>query len=170
MSAQRSFIRRSASVAVIVLAGGLVRLGATDSPAVESLNQLVPATVEVPSALRGFPFDHDRVLMVPAGFKISVLARIIAARFITPLPTGEILVAEPSFGRILLVRRSNGTADVSVLIKDLRNPQGMALHPSDDRLYLYVGESNQVTRFLHCSWRSERGRSPGDCTQPARQQ
>ena len=34
------------------------------------------------------------------------------------------------------------------MIEDLHNPQGMALHQGDHRLYLYVGESNQVTRFL----------------------
>jgi glucose/arabinose dehydrogenase len=149
MSAQRPFIRRSPAVAGILFAAGLVLLGSMSSSAVEAMNELVPATVEVPAALRDFPFDHDRVLMIPSGFKISVLARIIAARFIMPLSTGEILVAEPGFGNILLVRPpANGTADVSVLIKDLRNPQGMALHSSDDRLYLYVGESNQVSRFL----------------------
>jgi glucose/arabinose dehydrogenase len=58
-------------------------------------------------------------------------------------------VAEPDFGKILVVRpRANGTVDVSTLIDGLRRPQGMALHPSDDRLYLYVGESNQVSRYL----------------------
>jgi len=149
MSTQRLFIRRSAAVVGILLAAGLVLLGAARSSAVEPLNGLVPTTVEVPLTLRDFPFDRDRVLMVPPGFKISVLARIIAGRFIMPLSTGEILVTEPGFGKILLVRpQANGTADVSVLIKDLHNPQGMALHPSDNRLYLYVGESNQVSRFL----------------------
>jgi glucose/arabinose dehydrogenase len=149
MSAQRSFLRRSAAIAAILVAAGLVLLGATGSSAAEPLNELVPTTVEVPSALREVPFDHDRILMVPPGFRISVLARIIAARFIMPLSTGEILVAEPGFGEILLVRpQAHGPADVSVLIKNLKNPHGMALHPSNDRLYLYVGESNQVSRFL----------------------
>jgi hypothetical protein len=57
-------------------------------------------------------------------------------------------VAEPDFGKILLVRcRADGTVDVSTLIDGLRRPQGMALHPSNDGLYLYVGESNQVSRY-----------------------
>ena len=87
--------------------------------------------------------------MVPPGFKISVLARIPVARFIMPLPTGDILVAQPGLGSILLVRpQTDGTAAVSVLTEELKNPQGMALHQSNDRLYLYVGESNQVSRFL----------------------
>ena len=149
MSGQRSFIRRSAVVVGILFAGALVLLGATSSFAVEPLNALVPTTVEVPLSLQTPPFDHDRVLMVPPGFKISVLARIPGARFIMPLSTGEILVAQPGLGSILLVGpRANGTAAVSALIEDLQNPQGMALHLSEDRLYLYVGESNQVSRFL----------------------
>jgi len=87
--------------------------------------------------------------MAPPGFKISVLARIPAARFIMPLSTGEILVAQPAAGTILLLRpQADGTAAVSSRIEDLQNPQGMALHQSEHRLYLYVGESNQVTRFL----------------------
>jgi hypothetical protein len=75
LSAQRSFIRRFAAIVGILLAAALVLLGATSSSAVEPLNALVPITVEVPLALRDFPFDHDRVLMVPAEFKIlSLLA------------------------------------------------------------------------------------------------
>ena len=87
--------------------------------------------------------------MVPPGFKISVITRIQGARFIMPLSTGEILVAQPGLGSILLVRpQADGTGGVSTLIEDLQNPQGMALHTIDDRLYLYVGESNQVSRYL----------------------
>jgi glucose/arabinose dehydrogenase len=87
--------------------------------------------------------------MVPPGFKISVLARIPAARFIMPLSTGEVFVAQPVLGSILLVRpQADGTAAVSTIIQDLQSPQGMALHQSDDKLYLFVGESNQVSRFL----------------------
>lgn len=149
LSAQRSFIRRFAAVVGILLAAALVLFGATSSSAVESLNTLVPMTVEVPLALRDVPFDKDRVLMVPPGFKISVVTRIQGARFIMPLSTGEFLVAQPGLGTIFLVRpQANGTAAVSALIEDLHNPQGMALYSSDDKLYLYVGESNQISRFL----------------------
>ena len=66
-----------------------------------------------------------------------------------PLSTGEFLVAQPGLGSILLVRpQADGTASVSTLIEDLQNPHGMALHSNDDKLYLYVGESNQISRFL----------------------
>ena len=136
-------------VVLTSLAGALFVFSATRSSAVELPNALVPAIVEVPSSLRTAPFDQDRVLMVPPGFKISVLACIPGARFIMPLPTGEILVAQPGLGSIFIVRpQVDGTVSVSALIEDLKNPQGMALHQSDHSLYLFVGESNQVSRFL----------------------
>ena len=102
----------SAAVVGILLAAAIVLLGATSSSAVEPLNALVPTTVEVPLALRDDPFDQDRVLMVPSEFKISVVARIPGARFIMPLSTGEILVAQPSgwkhFTRSASSRRNGG--------------------------------------------------------------
>lgn len=155
MSAQRQLIRRWKLVSRSILVGGtlltaaFVLLGAMSSSAVEPLNALVSTTVEVPLPLRNDPFDRDRVLMVPPGFKISVVTRIQGARFIMPLSTGEFLVAQPGLGSILLVRpQAGGTASVSTLIEDLQNPQGMALHSNGDELYLYVGESNQISRFL----------------------
>ena len=69
----------------IVLAAAIVLLGATNSSAVDSLNSLVPTTVEVPLVLRHDPFDQDLVLMVPPEFQIAVVARIPGARFIMPL-------------------------------------------------------------------------------------
>jgi glucose/arabinose dehydrogenase len=155
------FIRRSAGAIGTLLAGIFFVFSATHCSANELLKALIPAIVEVPSALRKNPFDQDRVLMVPPGFKISVLARIPAARFIMPLSTGEILVAQPAAGSILLLRpQADGTAAVSSRIEDLQNPQGMALHQSEHGLYLYVGESNQVTRFLFAPG----ARSAGDKT------
>jgi glucose/arabinose dehydrogenase len=148
VSAQRPLTGRPVAAARSLLAAVLVLLSATRPSASELPNALVPATVEVPSTLRTTPFDRARVLMVPRGFKISVLARIPAARFVMPLSTGEILVARPATGRILVVRpQADGTVGVSTLINRLRYPQGMALYQSDDKLYLYVGESKQVSRF-----------------------
>jgi hypothetical protein len=99
----RPFTRRSVAV-IGTLAAVLVLLSGTRSFAAELLNALVPATVEVPSSFRSTPFDQDRVLMVPPGFKISVLARIPGARFIMPITTSEFLVAQPGLGSIFLVQ------------------------------------------------------------------
>jgi hypothetical protein len=80
------------TICSILLAGTLGLLGAESPSAEETVQALVPTTVEVPLSLQTAPFDHDRVSMVPPGFSISVVARIPAARFIAPLSTGEILV------------------------------------------------------------------------------
>src|SRR6516225_4146522 len=116
MNAQRPFIRRSVAVVGTLLAGAFVLLCATRSSANELPNPLVPTTVEVPSSLRKTPFDQDRVLMVPPGFKISVLARIPAARFIMPLSTGEIFVAQPAAGSILLLRSQTTAVNLALLL------------------------------------------------------
>ena len=114
----------------------------------DPLGKLVPTTVEVPSPLRRAPFNRERQLLVPPGFTISVVARIPRARFILPVPAGGFLVAQPYSGRITLVRSgANGTSSAFTLIDGLHQPQGMALHSIADKLYLYVGESNEVSRF-----------------------
>ena len=155
MSTQWSLIRhwksisRSAAVIGTLFTTAFLLLGGMSSSTVEPQNALVSTPVEVPLPLRNDPFDQGRVLMVPPGCKISVVARIQGARFIMPLSTGEFLVAQPGLGTIFLVRlQANGPAAVSSLIEDLHNPHGTALHSSDDKLYLYVGESNQISRFL----------------------
>ena len=155
MSTQWSLIRhwksisRSAAVIGTLFTTAFLLLGGMSSSTVEPQNALVSTPVEVPLPLRNDPFDQGRVLMVPPGCKISVVARIQGARFIMPLSTGEFLVAQSGLGTIFLVRlQANGPAAVSSLIEDLHNPHGTALHSSDDKLYLYVGESNQISRFL----------------------
>jgi hypothetical protein len=138
MSAQRPSIRQSRAAVGPLRAAALVPLSTVRSSATEPPNALVPTTVEVPLSLRTTPFDEDRVLMVPHGFKISVVARILLARFIMPLSAGDILVATPSDGTISLVQiQADGTATVSSLIEDLHNPHGMALHQSDDETILF---------------------------------
>lgn len=153
-AAHRSFIRhgklinRTAALVCTSLAAVLALQSTNRASAIDPPGALVPTTVEVPSSLRRAPFNHDRVLLVPPGFKISVVVRIPRARFIMPLPTGGFLVAQPSDERITLVRlQASGTASVFTLIDGLRHPQGMALHSIGDRLYLYVGESSQISRF-----------------------
>jgi hypothetical protein len=102
--------------------------GCREPSAGETVKALVPTTVKVPLSLQTAPFDRDRVLMVPPGFSISVVARIPAARFIAPLSTGEILVARPATGSILVIRpQANGMVGVSSLIDRLSYAQGMAL-------------------------------------------
>ena len=106
--------------------------------------------VEVPEQWRSAPFDRERLLTVPAGAKIAVLARVRGARFLAVSPNGDILVSQPSRGKILLIRQSGPSeARVYELISGLRLPHGMVFHRIGDKLYLYVSESNRISRFVY---------------------
>ena len=118
-------------------------------------------TVKVPSGLGSAPFDRPRTLKVPAGFSVSVYARITKARFMQPLPNGDLLVSQPSTGKVLLVRSgTNGAGVVSTFASGLRNPHDVVLHTVDGVSYLYLAESNRVTRSVYQS---------GDATRRAAQ-
>src|SRR5271157_5703366 len=110
----------------------------------------VPVKVAVPEQWRTSPFDRERVLTVPVGATISVLARVRGARFLAVSPNGDILVSQPSTGKILLIRQSRPSeAGVYELISGLRLPHGMIFHRIGDALYLYISESNKISRFLY---------------------
>src|SRR5260370_37259511 len=120
MSLQRSSLRRFATVGGNLLVAVLVLFSVAPSYATELLNRLVRTVLEVPPSLRTTPFDADRMLMVPPASKISGLARIIAARLIMPLSTGEILVAHPGLASILRVPPpATATGDPSAVISHL---------------------------------------------------
>lgn len=106
--------------------------------------------VKVPPGLSSAPFDKPRSLKVPAGFDISVYTRITKARFMQPLPNGDLLVSQPSTGSVLLVRPGNdGAGVVSTFASGLKNPHDVMLHTVDSVGYLYLAESNRVTRSVY---------------------
>jgi len=106
--------------------------------------------VDVPKALQSPPFNRNRTLNVPAGAKISVLARVREARFLAVGPEGELLVSQPGRGKILLIRSSDSPEpEISELIAGLRLPHGMVFERFGEKTYLYVSESNRVSRFLY---------------------
>lgn len=106
--------------------------------------------VEVPQTYRTPPFDRKRMLKVPEGAKISVLTRVEKARFLAIDPQGQLLVSQPSSGKILLVKQTGlSETRVTELISGLRVPHGMAFQRVGEKLYLYVGESNQISRFVY---------------------
>jgi glucose/arabinose dehydrogenase len=114
--------------------------------------------VDVPKTLRSPPFNRIRMLNVPAGAKISVLARVREARFLAVGPEGEILVSQPGRGSILLISSSNSLEpEISELIGGLRLPQGMVFERIGQKTYLYVSESNRVSRFPYSQRQVSKG-------------
>src|SRR5438552_2916369 len=111
---------------------------------------LVPVKVKVEGSDRTPPFNRERLLEVPEGAEISVLARVRKARFLAVSPSGDVLVSQPDRGKILIIRRSGSSVEKPhELIGGLRLPQGMLFHYVGNTLYLYVSQSNRISRFIY---------------------
>jgi glucose/arabinose dehydrogenase len=131
---------------ILFLGGVTLTPGESATPA----GAKVPVKVTVPEQWRTSPFDRERVLTVPVGATISVLARVPGARFLALSPNGDILVSQPSRGKIWLIRQSRPSeVGEYELISGLRLPHGMVFHRIGDALYLYVSESNKISRFIY---------------------
>lgn len=118
----------------------------------------VRQAIEVPASMRYGAFDQDRFFTVPPGFKLSVIARIDRPRFMLLLPTGDVLISQPSSGKILLMHRSGTEYAVSDFATGLKKPHDMVLATFSGTTYLYTTESNRVTRSVYV---------PGDTTRRA---
>ncbi len=130
-------MRWPVSFVIALVLNGLTSLGV-------AVPSLVPAVVEVSPAFRQGVFREKRVLNIPAGFRITVAARVPRARFLRPLPGGAFLISQPSTGRIVLVQ-PNGAE--KTFVTGLRHPQGMELHNEGGKIELYVGESDEISRY-----------------------
>jgi glucose/arabinose dehydrogenase len=109
----------------------------------------VRVTVEVPASMRYGAFDQDRFFTVPTGFKIAVIARMDRPRFMLLLPTGDVLISQPSSGKILLMHQNGTEYEVSDFATGLKKPHDMMLATFSGTTYLYTTESNRVTRSVY---------------------
>jgi glucose/arabinose dehydrogenase len=106
--------------------------------------------VEVPEALAQWPFDLPKSLLVPPGFGVRVWARVSQARFMALAPNGDILVSSPEAGKIILLRERANDVPLEVdYASDLRQPHDMVFHSIAGITYLYIAESNRVTRSVY---------------------
>ncbi len=112
--------------------------------------QLGSERVAVPSPFRTSPFDRDRYLQVPRGFQIQVVARIPAARFLRSTPEGGLLVSQPSRGKIWWISGTPANVASPILAASgLRLPHGMAFIVIAGKAYVFVSESNEISRFQY---------------------
>jgi len=129
-------------------AGARLECSAESTPA--PLGASVNTMVTVPPSMRAAPFDVSRTLTVPPGFKISVYTRINQARFMLPLPNGDLLVSQPGSGKVLLVRpNANGEGVVSDFATGLSSPHDLVLDVQGGVTYLYLSESSQISRSVY---------------------
>ncbi|MEH2000875.1 MAG: sugar dehydrogenase [Nostoc sp.] len=112
----------------------------------------VNTKVNVPNTMSYWPFNISRYLKVPPNFSISVYARIREARFIAVAPNGNLLVSQPSTGKVLIVR-ANGSKDpiISDFLTGLRRPHDIVFHTINNTTYIYISENNQINRFIYKS-------------------
>jgi len=103
-------------------------------------------TVEVPAEMASAPFDTPRRAQIPAGWAMSVWARLPRPRLAAWAPDGKLLVSIPSGGEIVSLTTQSGAApDVRTLLGGLNQPHGIAFAGDT----LYVAESDRVSAYTY---------------------
>lgn len=156
----RGGVRRTAAIGAVAAAAVLA--GCTASPGTGSARPAAPAntasapaserlvdtTLRVPDGLGAAPLDQPRTLSIPAGWTVSVWARVDKARLEAWTPDGRLLVSRPDAGDVQLLTPGSDPAATprsSVLLSGLTQPHGMAF----DGDTLYVAESNRVDAYRY---------------------
>jgi glucose/arabinose dehydrogenase len=96
--------------------------------------------VQVDPDLAQAPFDEPRQAMAPAGWTLSVWARLPKPRLAAWAPDGVLLVSVPSAGEVVALRPTDEGPVPSVLLDGLDQPHGLNFAGNS----LYVAESDQI--------------------------
>ena len=111
---------------------------------------LVQATLAVPKVARYAPFDVPRTLLLPAGWRAAVWARVHGARFAAWTPNGRLLVSVPATGAIVELEPASNQAappHSRVRLSGLSEPQGLAFDVLSGRDVLYLAEPGRLLRY-----------------------
>jgi glucose/arabinose dehydrogenase len=107
-------------------------------------------TLEVPDSLAQGPFETSKSLNVPSGFAVRLWALVEGARFMALAPNGDVLVSVPGSGQVVLLReRENDLPQRFEFAGGLETPHDIVFHRIDGITYLYIAESNRVTRSVY---------------------
>lgn len=136
----------AALVGILLLAGCSAESPRGSAPEAAAPGRLVPAAVRVPADLAAAPFDRPRQALIPAGWTMSVWARIPKARLAMWTPDDALLVSVPAGGQIVKVT----PVGQSTLVEGLDQPHGMAFAGST----LYVAESDQIDEYDYVEGRA----------------
>ncbi|MCV7010663.1 PQQ-dependent sugar dehydrogenase [Mycobacterium gordonae] len=136
----------AALVGILLLAGCSAESPRGSAPEAAAPGRLVPAAVRVPADLAAAPFDRPRQALIPAGWTMSVWARIPKARLAIWTPDDALLVSVPAGGQIVKVT----PVGQSTLVEGLDQPHGMAFAGSK----LYVAESDQIDEYDYVEGRA----------------
>jgi glucose/arabinose dehydrogenase len=113
------------------------------APTAEAPAGLVSVTVQVDPDLAQPPFDEPRQAMVPAGWTMSVWARVPKARLAAWAPDGSLLISVPSSGQVVRVQPNGAGARPTVPLDGLDQPHGLAFSGST----LYIAEGDQIDAY-----------------------
>lgn len=116
---------------------------APDTSVPQATSELVAARVAVDPALAQAPFDEPREALIPAGWSMSVWARVPRARLMAWAPDGALLVSQPSTGRVLRLQPDTSPPRQTTLLEALDQPHGLTFVGDT----LYVAESDQVDAY-----------------------
>ncbi|WP_328472411.1 gluconolaconase [Actinoplanes sp. NBC_00393] len=108
---------------------------------------LAATTVRPLAGTEADPFDRNRQVQAPPGWKVDVWARVPSARLLAWTPDRRLLVSRPEFGDIVELTPGQGdTAPAQrTLVSGLNQPHGLAFEGDT----LYVAESDQVDAFAY---------------------
>jgi glucose/arabinose dehydrogenase len=93
------------------------------------------------------PFDRPREVSAPAGWTVSLWARLPGARLAAWTPDGQLLVSRPKFGDVIALTPGHGTTAPRqrTLVDGLTQPHGLAFAGPT----LYVAESDRIDAFVY---------------------
>jgi glucose/arabinose dehydrogenase len=138
-----------AGVAVLLATscGAPAATAPTASEPVTSGTALVASPLSVGSGLGDAPFNQARDVLAPAGWTVSVWARLDAPRLAAWTPDGALLVSRPKSGDVVALTPGTGSGPPAsrTLLSGLNQPHGLAFAGST----LYVAQSDRVDSYRY---------------------
>lgn len=143
----RTRVRALGGAVLLLAAGCTSSVGPTAPPAAAPSTSgpaLVESALAVGAGLDGSPLDTARTVLAPAGWTVSVWARVDGARLEAWTPDGTLLISRPKSGDVVALTPSgSGPPRQTTLVSGLEQPHGLAFAGST----LYVAESNRVDAY-----------------------
>src|SRR5689334_12933853 len=119
------------------------------SPVPEAAAAMADIAVRPLAGADAAPFDKARAMRAPAGWTVTVWARVPGARLLAWTPNHRLLVSRPSSGDVLELTPGQGDAMPTqhTLVAGLNQPHGLTFSGST----LYVAESDKVDSFTYAT-------------------